>query len=153
MQCQQTQLAAQLPLPLLLAQRRSCKCGLPVFHCWALPAAPWPGAVQLAVSNKERQATLMGLFLGLLAAGRPGFIEVSADIYNGAPAPAGVFDFMVSMLHAELRQAACRRCCQPWLAARRLHALANACLLHMTACRWEVRATCLLYMYRGACHS
>lgn len=35
-----TQLAAQLPLPLLLAQRRSCKCGLPVFYCWALPAAP-----------------------------------------------------------------------------------------------------------------
>lgn len=31
----------------------------------------------------------------LVVAGRPGFIEVSADIYNGAPAPAGVFDFMV----------------------------------------------------------
>ncbi|KAL4420700.1 hypothetical protein ABPG75_010356 [Micractinium tetrahymenae] len=31
----------------------------------------------------------------LVAAARPGAIEVSADINNGAPAPAGVFDFMV----------------------------------------------------------
>lgn len=44
------------------------------------------------------QATLLLLAAAqaaLVAAGRPGAIQVSADIYNGAPAPAGVFDFMV----------------------------------------------------------
>ncbi|KAL4451382.1 hypothetical protein ABPG77_009454 [Micractinium sp. CCAP 211/92] len=36
--------------------------------------------------------------VALVAAGRPGAIQVSADIYQGVPAPAGVFDFMVRIL-------------------------------------------------------
>lgn len=46
-------------------------------------------------AQKPRQVVTMFCWLAL-AAGRPGAIQVSADIYNGAPAPAGVFDFMVS---------------------------------------------------------